>query len=165
MDMGFSPAMTKYTAEYEAREEHFKIIQIFNTLFVIYVFLCCILFIVVFLCRGLIIDFFIKPIKIPKETVSFVLITSTLVFCCNMVFSVYSSFLNGLQRMDVTNKLGSISSIVNCVFSILFLYLGGGIKGLAIAGGISSIIAMIMYICTSKRIAPYLFFNPFLSCV
>lgn len=162
MDMGLSPAITKYTAEYEAREEHFKIIQIFNTLFVIYVFLCCILFIVVFLCRGLIIDFFIKPIKIPKETVSFVLITSTLVFCCNMIFSVYSSFLNGLQRMDITNKIGSISSIINCILSILFLYLGGGIKGLAIAGGASSFVVAIMYVRNSKKIAPYLVFNPFL---
>ena len=162
MDMGLSPAITKYTAEYEAREEHFKIIQIFNTLFVIYVFLCCILFIVVFLCSGLIIDFFIKPIKIPKETVSFVLITSALVFCFNMVFSVYSSFFNGLQRMDVTNKIGSISSICSCILSILLLYLGGGIKGLAIAGGISSLIAAFMYIRNSKKIAPYLVFNPFL---
>ena len=162
MDMGLSPAMTKYTAEYEARGDRFRIIQIFNTLFVIYVFLCCILFIVVFLCRGLIIDFFIKPISIPKETVSFVLITSTLVFCFNMVFTVYLSFLNGLQRMDITNKIGSISSICSCILSILLLYLGGGIKGLAIAGGISSLIAAFMYIRNSKKIAPYLVFNPFL---
>ena len=67
MDMGLSPAITKYTAEYEAREDHFKIVQIFNTLFVVYVFLCFILFVVVFLCSGLIIDFFVKPIRYRKK--------------------------------------------------------------------------------------------------
>ena len=162
MDMGLSPAITKYTAEYEARENHFKIVQIFNTLFVVYVFLCFILFVVVFLCSGLIIDFFVKPINIPKETVSFVLIMSVLVFCCNMVFSAYSSFLNGLQRMDITNKVGSISSISNCILSIVFLCFGGGIKSLAVAGGIASIITSIMYIRACKKVAPYLTFNPFL---
>lgn len=162
MDMGLSPAITKYTAEYEAREDHFKIVQIFNTLFVVYVFLCSILFVVVFLCRGLIIDFFVKPINIPKETVSFVLITSALVFCCNMVFSAYSSFLNGLQRMDITNKVGSISSISNCILSVVFLCFGGGIKSLAVAGGITSIITSILYMRSCKKVAPYLTFNPVL---
>jgi len=162
MDMGLSPAITKYTAEYEGCDDHIKTIRLFNTLFVIYVFLCCILFIVVFLCRGLIIDFFINPSKIPKETISFVLVASALVFCFNMVISVYSSFLNGLQRMDTTSKIGSILTITNCILSILFLCLGGGIRSLAIAGGISSFITAIMYIRTSKKIAPYLVLNPFL---
>lgn len=162
MDIGLSPAITKYTAEYEAREDHLKTIRLFNTLFVIYVFLCCILFMAVFLCRGLIIDFFIKPGVIPKETITFVLVASVLVFCFNMVFTVYSSFLNGLQRMDITNKIGSISSICSCTLSILLLYLGGGIKGLVIAGGISSLIAAFMYIHNSNKVAPYLTFNPLL---
>lgn len=162
MDMGLSPAVTKYTAEYDAQKDHFKITQICNTLFVVYIFLCLVLFLMVFVGKGFIVDSLIKPVTIPKETVSFALIISILVFAFNMSFNVYPSFLNGLQRMDITNKIGSISSISNCIFSILFLYLGGGIKSLALASGISSVITNIMYIYASKRIAPYLTFNPFL---
>ena len=161
VDMGLSPAITKYTAEYEGQKDHFKITQIFNTLFVVYVFLCFILFLIVFLFKGLIVDFLIRPINIPKETVSFALIISMLVFVCNMAFSVYPSFLNGLQRMDVTNKVDSISSIIKFAVSILFLYLGWGIKGLALSGGISCIITITLYIYNCKKIAPYLIFNPF----
>ncbi|MBM4053642.1 MAG: hypothetical protein FJ264_02990, partial [Planctomycetes bacterium] len=141
MDMGLSPAITKYTAEYEAHGDHFKTVQLFNTLFVIYVSLCCILFMVVFLCRELIIDVFIKQSAMPQETISFVLVASAMLFCFNMVISVYSSFLNGLQRMDVTSKIGSLVTIINCILSLLFLYLGGGIKSLAFAGGISSFLS------------------------
>jgi len=162
MDMGLSPAMTKYTAEYDGQRDHFKITQIFNTLFVVYVFLCIVLFFAVFACKGLIVDTLIRPVNIPKETVSFALMIAMLVFVINMVFSVYPSFLNGLQRMDVTNKIDSISSIIKFALSIVFLYLGWGIKGLALAGGISCIITSILYIYASKRIAPYLTFNPFL---
>lgn len=162
MDMGFSPAITKYTAEYDAHKDLVKMIQVFNTLFVVYIFLCLILFVIICLCNGLIIDFLIGSTKIPKETISFVLIISSFVFCFNMAFSVYLSFLNGLQRMDITNKIGSISSVSNCLFSIVFLYVGGGIKSLALAGVISSVITAVMYLRTCKRIAPYLTFNPFL---
>src|SRR3990172_12484411 len=162
MDMGFSPAMTKYTAEYDGHGDHSKITQIFNTLFVVYVFLCLILFLIVFVCKGMIVDSLVRPINIPKETVSFALIISMLVFVLNMVFSIYPSFLNGLQRMDITNKIDSASSIIKFIASILFLYLGGGIKGLAVAGGVSCIITITMYIYNCKRIAPYLTFNPFL---
>ncbi|OQZ00156.1 MAG: hypothetical protein B6D35_07560 [Candidatus Brocadia sp. UTAMX2] len=162
MDMGFSPAITKYTAEYDAHKDHFKIVRVFNTVLVVYIFLCLIVFVIVYLGKGLIIDFLIGPTKIPKETISFVLIISSLVFCCNMVFSAYLSFLNGLQRMDITNKIGSISSISNCLFSIVFLCVGGGLKSLAFAGGISGILSAVMYLRACKKIAPYLTFNPFL---
>lgn len=161
-DMGLSPAITKYTAEYDGHNDHNKIIEIFNTLFVVYVFLCILLFFIVFACKGLIVDTLIRPVNIPKETVSFALMIAMLVFVCNMAFSVYPSFLNGLQRMDVTNKIDSISSIIKFVASILLLYFGGGIKGLALAGGVSCIITIIMYVYNCKRIAPYLTFNPFL---
>lgn len=162
MDMGLSPAITKYTAEYDGHNDHDKIIQIFNTLFIVYLFLCIVLFFAVFACKGLIVDTLIRPINIPKETVSFALMIAMLVFVCNMAFSVYPSFLNGLQRMDVTNKIDSVSSIIKFAASILLLYFGGGIKGLALAGGVSCIITIIMYVYSCRRIAPYLTFNPFL---
>lgn len=162
MDMGFSPAITKYTAEYDGQGDHRKMIQIFNTLFVVYLFLFLILFLLVFVGKGLIVDTLIRPIHIPKETASFALIISVLVFCLTMVFSIYPSFLNGLQRMDVTNKVDSISSVIKFALSVLFLYFGWEIKGLALAGGISCIIVIAMYIYATKRIAPYLTFNPFL---
>jgi len=64
--------------------------------------------------------------------------------------------------MDVTNKIDSISSIIKFTVSISFLYLGWGIKGLALSGGISCIITSTLYIYASKRVAPYLAFNPLL---
>lgn len=162
MDMGLSPAITKYTAEYDGQGDHRKMIQIFNTLFVVYLFLFFILFLLAFVSKGLIVDTLVKPIHIPKETVSFVLIISVLVFCLTMVFSIYPSFLNGLQRMDVTNTVDSISSVIKFALSVLFLYFGWEIKGLVFAGGISCIIVIALYVYVSKRIAPYLTFNPFL---
>lgn len=162
MDMGLSPAVTKYTAEYEGKGDHRKMIQVFNTLFVVYLCLFLVLFLLVFAGKGLIIDTLIRPIHIPKETVSFALIIAVLVFCLTMIFSIYPSFLNGLQRMDITNKIDSVSSVIKFALSVLFLYFGWEIKGLVFAGGISCFVVIALYIYATKKIAPYVTFNPFL---
>jgi O-antigen/teichoic acid export membrane protein len=48
------------------------------------------------------------------------------------------------------------------IFSILFLSLGWGIGGLAIASTISALITMAVYILICAKVAPYLKLNPFL---
>lgn len=160
LDMG-SDAMTKYTAEYKSQENHPKISRLFNTLFVFYLFLFVIFFLAVFIYRDWIIDVFIKTVKFSREDISFALVLYTAVFGINMVFRVYSSFLNGLQRMDLTNKVEILSVINNFIFSIFFLYMGWGIKGLAIASGLSTLITGSIYIGVCAKVAPYLKLNPF----
>src|SRR3989338_11456979 len=63
LDMG-SDALTKYTAEYKSQENHPKISQIFNTLFVLYLSLFFIFFLAVFINQDWIIDVFIKTDKL-----------------------------------------------------------------------------------------------------
>lgn len=161
LDMG-SDAVTKYTAEYKSQENHLKIARIFNTFFVLYFFLFVIFFLAVFIYRDWIIDVFIKTDKLPRGDISFTLVLYAAVFGINMIFKVYSSFLNGLERMDLTNKVEMLAVINNFIFSIIFLYGGWGIKGLAVAGGLSTLITGFIYVGVCARVAPYLKLNPFL---
>lgn len=159
LDMG-SDALTKYTAEYKSRENHPKISQIFNTLFVLYLSLFFIFFLAIFIYQDWIIDVFIKTDKLPRGDISFALVLYTAVFGINMIFKVYPSFLNGLQRMDLTNKVEMLSLITNLILSVVFLYLGWGIKGLAIAGALSTLITGSIYVGACAKVAPYLKLNP-----
>lgn len=159
LDMG-SDAMTKYTAEYKSQENHPKISRLFNTLFVFYLFIFVIFFFAVFIYRDWIIDVFIKTVKFSREDISFALVLYTAVFGINMIFKVYPSFLNGLQRMDLTNKVEMLSVVNNFIFSIVFLHMGWGIKGLAIASGLSTLITVAIYVGVCAKVAPYLKLNP-----
>lgn len=159
LDMG-SDAMTKYTAEYKSQEKYLKIARIFNTFFVVYSILFVIFFLAVFIYQDWIIDVFIKTDKFPREDISFALVLYTAVFGINMVFKVYSSFLNGLEMMDLTNKVEMLSVTCNFIFSIAFLCLGWGIKGLAIASGLSTLITGSIYVGVCAKVAPYLKLNP-----
>ena len=159
LDMG-SDALTKYTAEYNAHENHPMITRLFNTLFVLYTFLFIIFFLTIFICQDWIIDVFIKTDRLAKKDISFTLVLYAAVFGINMIFKVYPSFLNGLQRMDLTNKAEMFSVINNFIFSIFFLYIGWGIKGLAIASGLSTLLTGAIYVGVCAKVAPYLKLNP-----
>ena len=160
MDMGIGSTITKYTAEYNARENRLNIVRMFNTLFVFYLLLSTILFLAILISKDWIIDVLIKTDKIAREDISFALILYAAVLGTNILFKAYPSFLNGLERMDITSKVDILFVICNFIFSIAFLYMGWGIRGLAIASCISSVIRVFIYVLVCAKIAPYLKLNP-----
>lgn len=162
LDMGIDSTIMKYVAEYKSLGNYQKIIQMFNTFFVVYSVIFSIFFLVVFIYQDWIIDVFIKTSNFTREDISFTLLFYTVVFGINIIFRVYSSTFNGMERMDLTNKVGILSIIGNFIFSVFFLYMGWGIKGLAIASGLSSLITIILYVSICAKRHPYLKLNPFL---
>jgi O-antigen/teichoic acid export membrane protein len=161
LNSGIDVTVTKYTAEYKAMKDHTKVAKLFNTFLVGYLFLFIIFFILVMIFHNWIIDGLMKTDNISREDIVFALIFYAATFSIKSIFKVYPSFLNGLERMDLTNKIEMVSFICNFTFSILLLYLGWGIKGLAIASAASALITSLVYIIVCTKVAPYLKFNPF----
>ncbi len=60
LNSGIDTAITKYTAEYKAREDHQKVAKLFNTFFFVYSLLFIIFCIFVFIFQNWIIDIFMK---------------------------------------------------------------------------------------------------------
>lgn len=162
LNIGIDTTITKFTAEYKAMEDYPKITRLFNTSLIVYSLLFIIFCIVVVIFQEWIIDVFMKTKKIPRADISFALILYAATFTVKSIYKIYPSFLNGLERMDLTNKVEMLSFICIFVFSVFFLFLGWGIKGLAIASIISAFITMSAYIVVCVKAAPYLKHNPFL---
>lgn len=162
LNSGIDPAVTKYTAEYNAKGDHPKIVRLFNTFLVMYSVLFIVFFIIVLIFHDRIIDVFMRTDKISRADISFALILYAGTFAVKNIYKVYPAFLNGLERMDLTNKVEMLSSACMFVFSIFFLSIGSGIRGLSVASAVSALITMPIYILVCARIAPYLRVNPFL---
>ena len=162
LNSGIDTTITKYTAEYKAREDHQKIAKLFNTFFFVYSLLFIVFCIFVFIFQNWIIDIFMKTDKIPRTEIAFALVLYAAAFAIKSIFKTYPSFFNGLERMDLTNKVEMLSFLCIFIFSILFLFLGWGIKGLAVANAISTLITTVIYMVVCKKVAPYLKLNPFL---
>ena len=161
LNLGIDTTITKFTAEYKAKEDYKKIGELFNTFLVVYILLFALFCVLIFLARDWIIDVFMKTDKISREDIVFTLIVYAGTFTLKSIYKVYPSFLNGLERMDLTNKVEMVSFSCMFVLSVIFLFLGWGIKGLAVASATAALITTFVYIIASAKLAPYLKLNPF----
>jgi len=76
-------------------------------------------------------------------------------------FAVFRSVLLGLQRMDITNGIAILASLVNALGTIIFLSLGFGLKGLVLSGLITALLTSILQTIFAARILPQMKFRVF----
>jgi O-antigen/teichoic acid export membrane protein len=158
-DFGVGASFVKYISEFYAKKDYDNINRVVNTGFVFYFILAASVIAASFFLCGPIITLFKIPYRLHGEAV-FILMLGVTLFAGANVLSAFSAVQGGLQRMDISNKIGILVSIVNIVGTIFFLEKGWGLRGLminnAIIFSISSAISMIV----AFRILPELKFSP-----
>jgi len=143
-DLGLTSTVTKFVAEYSATNRTEEIARVLKSAFVLYVWIILTILAVAFLFRGVIIDtFFATDGDAPEEAV-FVLYASLVIFGTNTVFSILPNALNGIQRMDLTNSVTALYSVLNGVGMYGALVAGWGLQGLVWANAFASIAGIIM---------------------
>ncbi|MCK5022757.1 MAG: polysaccharide biosynthesis C-terminal domain-containing protein, partial [Candidatus Aenigmarchaeota archaeon] len=102
-------------------------------------------------------------LKVPPEFQSealFVVSGVVIIFYFNLLFSVYNSILQGLQRMDVTNAIMVVSKVFRALGMWFFLAHGYGLRGLIVNGAIFSSLVIGINILWSKKLLSGLRVNP-----
>lgn len=128
-DLGAGTASVKYIAEYHTRREYDALNGIVNTSFVFYLIFGCCLIALVAACS----DFILRFLRIPPavfDEARFVLLGGAAILSLSNAFSVFEAVTKGLQRMEVTNTVAVLASLVDLVGTVVFLQLGYGLKGL-----------------------------------
>ena len=161
-DLGISPALTKFIAEYHAHNDQAVVNKLVNTAFVIYVFVGVIISIIFVLLAEWLIILFFKPSPDMIAVIRFIFIGYFLLFIINLVFTAYTSIITGLQRYDISNIINIVVAFISMGGIFLFLGIGLGLKGLIINAFIFTIINIALTLWKSKKIFPPLKFNPFL---
>ncbi|MBM4168211.1 MAG: hypothetical protein FJ215_03520 [Ignavibacteria bacterium] len=143
-DFGLNSTVTKYVAEYHASNDRHAIVRVVQCAFVLYLAIGIILISLAFLFEPLIVATFFASSGEFAGVVSYVLIGSLLIFGTNLAFSVFSSALVGIQRMDITNGVLAFFSLINGGLMIGALAMGYGLKGLVWANGLATCYAIIL---------------------
>lgn len=134
-DFGVSVVLEKYTAEYTDSQNHNSLNRLINTSFLFYLAIALILFFGVFLLENWIAGSFFKEGWNAVEGLSFILLFSAVILGINLLFSLFTSLLNGIQRIDLTNTISAVSALLNFVGIVLVLSLGFGLKGIVVING------------------------------
>jgi len=153
-DFGIGLALVKSVAQMQAVNDLKRLNRILGTALVLYsVFAVCIGFCVVLSTGILVRGVFRIPIPLANEA-EFVVMGTVTIFCVNLILSIFTSVVNGMQRMDVTNGIAFGTTILNAIGVVLVLSLGLGLRGLVVNNGISTICAGLVSLFAVRKLAP-----------
>jgi O-antigen/teichoic acid export membrane protein len=126
LDLGINSAIVKYVSEHNAKGEREEINRVVSTSLQAYLLLGIIgCLLIVFLSR-----FILAGVKMPLDlhrTARIVLAISAFQFLVNITGSVFAGVLNGLQRIDVLNKVSIVFNTLMVVSMAILAKLGYGL--------------------------------------
>lgn len=157
---GIGGAFVKYIAEFHAKQDFKNCNSVINLGWAYYTFFWLFMAFLVILLRKPILNLFKFPVDL-FNTVSIVFLGILLISLIRGSLAVFRSVLLGLQRMDITNLIVVLASVVNAAGVILFLSLGFGLKGLVMSGIIVAVFTTALQTVFAYRAFPQLRFRLF----
>ncbi len=155
---GIGGAFVKYIAEYHARKDFKKCSEVVNLGWAYYTVFWIVMAFLVYLLRKPILRLFNFPSDLTS-TISVVFLGILLISFIRGSFAVFRSVLLGVQRMDITNIIAILASLVNAAGVILFLSLGFGLKGLVMSGLIVAVFTVTLQTIFAYKTLPQLRFR------
>lgn len=159
-DLGISTSFVKYIAEYYTRSDYGKINRVINTGFLFYLVFS---FLIVVLAV-----MFIDPILSLFNIHSLLYSEAVFVFCLGLIlfgvsnsFNVFAAIQNGLQRMDIGNKVAIAVSIPGVAGTVIALEFGYGLPGLIINNAVVVLLTSVINVIVAYKIFPAFHFSPF----
>ena len=161
LDFGIGVSYTRFIAEAYTKGDRDEVNRIVNSGFVFYLLLSLPIFGVSYIAREWIFSF----LKIDEHLYPDLLTAyygTLIIFMLSTVLSGFTSVLQGIQKIDIVNKIAIAVTIPNFVGTILFLKAGYKLDGLMWTSGITAVCGLSISLIFARRYVPYLSFNPFL---
>jgi O-antigen/teichoic acid export membrane protein len=153
LDMGYSGALVKFVAQYRARRDVKALNEILSTLFFVFVLAALVMYGV----AGVIALFVDRVFHLTPDqthTAQIVLLIVTLNDAASTAFSVFGGVINGFQRYDLNNVVGSASSVVTAVVNVAVLLAGYGLITLVVAMTAVRVLTLWIYRANAYRVFP-----------
>ena len=154
-DFGIGMSFVKYIAEFHAKKDYKKLNEVINSGLIFYSIFAA----VIIVLTPLYIHPLLGILKIPQylyDDTVFAFFVGVTIFCVSNALSIFFAIQSGLQRMDITNKLGIFMTIPSVAGTIFVLQNGWGLRGLIINNALICAISSIASIVIAFRILPEL---------
>ncbi len=153
LDLGYSGALVKFVAQYRARRDVRALNEILSTTFYLFTAFGAVTYLVaiglaVFLGRL----FQLTPDQVHVGR--WVLLIISLNVAGGTAFSVFGGVINGFQRYDLNNVVGTISSALAALVNVLVLALGYGLIELVAATTTVRVLTYWIYRANAYRVFP-----------
>jgi O-antigen/teichoic acid export membrane protein len=158
LDFGIAGAITKYTAEFRAKEAGDEARSLIATALWLYTGLGLFIILVSLLIAPLFPAIF-NVAEAERETAVWLVLLSGIGVGITIPCTTTTAVLRGLQRFDLINLIGVVATLFSAGATVVVLLLGGGAIGLVMVGIIVTLLTQIPSIWFIYRIAPELRFG------
>lgn len=152
-DLGLSPALVKYFAEYRPKEQTNAINETLTTVLMFCAGPVGILLLAVAPAVGWVTSVLAVPNDLTAEAVATFQLGLVVLYLVNLV-SLVDGVLKGFQRMDLTNLVSIVVSVPNLLGSYLVLRQGWGLPGLALVAAGVYLVQFVLLSLLVKREYP-----------
>jgi O-antigen/teichoic acid export membrane protein len=161
LDWGLGESVIKHVAEYNGKKDLELMQRLLNTSFALYALIATLTVCLLGFCSHFIVkQLFHGP---SSEMIGRVLPLWPLLLitvAADILARPFGSVINGLQRIDLTNVLLFVHSLVNAVLTVTFLLAGAKVGGLLLATLLSSVFNLVACALITRKLLPAVVPNP-----
>ena len=155
LDLGYGGALVKFVAQYRARRDSGALNEILSTTFVVFATFGAVTYVVAIVIALYIGKLFqLTPDQV--HTGRIVMLIISLNVAVGMAVSVFGGVINGFQRYDLNNLVGTITSVIIAVVNVAVLLAGYGLIELVAATTIVRLLSYVVYRANAYRVFPEL---------
>ena len=159
-DLGLVGTLSKFVAEYYAQRDLSALSRLLNSGLGLFLLLDCIIVTTLWIVSPLLarVLFHGSPASAPElvALLRFFLI----VVAANVLTQLFASVTGGLQRLDLTNILGTANILLSAAFAAFFLLRGWGLRGLVYGYAGSAVLNIVAYVVVVRKLLPQVRLNP-----
>lgn len=153
LDLGYSGALVKFVAQHHARRDYRGLNEILSTTFVVFATFGVVTYGVAILAAVFLGHFFrLTPDQVHVGR--YVLLITSLGVATGTACSVFGGVINGFQRYDLNNMVGTANSVLTAAVNIAVLTAGFGLIELVAATTCVRLLTYLAYRANAYRVFP-----------
>ncbi|HEX4485957.1 MAG TPA: oligosaccharide flippase family protein [Terriglobales bacterium] len=159
-DLGIVGTLTKHVSEHYTRKDYQALNRVMNAGILMFSLIAAVCVLAVNLSTGLLISVFFRQSPLPVWQVEHAIRFLSIAIAFNLLAFPFNSVMSGLQRLDLTNLLWALNTMITALSAAVFVALGKGVPGLVDAIVLTSAIFFLINVLIAWRLLPELRIRP-----
>lgn len=159
-DMGLVGTLSKFVAEYYARQNFLALGRLLNSGLVLFLALAGISITVLWIAAPELAGHLFRGTPVASGALIALFRLFLIVIAANILNLLFSSITSGLQRLDITNMLSAANVFMGALFGGVLLILGWGLRGLVYGYVVAGVLTLTANVVAVRRLLPQVKINP-----
>jgi stage V sporulation protein B len=159
-DLGLVGTLSKFVAQYYARQDFAALSRLVNSGLSLFLLIDLVIATSLWMTTPVLAKMLFHGSTVASVELVTLLRFFLIVIAANILIQLFASVTTGLQRLDLTNVMSAVQTVLGAIFGGILLLQGFGLRGLVYGYIASAIITVLAYLVLVRRLLPMIVLNP-----